>query len=64
MLTFDWDDEDMKQIAVHGGLRCSSCSHLFVQECGGGIDFHVSKHFNMRVADGDYPRWTSFPPQG
>lgn len=36
----------------------------FVQEYGGGIDYHVSKRFNVRVADGEYQRWSSFPPQG
>ena len=36
----------------------------FVQEYGGGIDYHVSRRFNVRVGDAEYQSWSSFPPRG
>ncbi len=36
----------------------------FVQEYGGGIDYHLKRRFNVRIADGEYQRWSSFPPLG
>ncbi len=46
------------------GNAAANARTYFVQEYGGGIDYHASKHFNVRVADGEYQRWSSFPPSG
>ena len=46
------------------GNPAANAHTYFVQEYGGGIDYHLSKRFNVRIADGEYQRWSSFPPQG
>lgn len=46
------------------GNIAANAHTYFVQEYGGGIDYHVSKRFNVRVGDGEYQSWSSFPPKG
>jgi len=50
----------------HGdpGNPAANGHNFFVQSYGGGVDLHVSRHFNVRVFDGEYQKWSSFPQNG
>jgi hypothetical protein len=50
----------------HGdpGNPAANGHNFFVQSYGGGVDVHVSRHFNIRAFDGEYQMWSSFPPSG
>ncbi len=45
-----------QQKAGDPGNVAANAHTYFVQEYGGGIDYHVSKHVNAWVADGEYQR--------
>ena len=36
----------------------------FAYGLGGGIDFHLKRHVNLRLIDYQYQRWPGFPPHG
>ena len=38
--------------------------NYFVQAYGAGIDLHATRHLNVRLADGEYQLWSSFPANG
>ena len=41
----------------------SSQSYL-IYAFGGGLDYHVSRHFNVRAFDFEYQLWPTFQPHG
>jgi opacity protein-like surface antigen len=42
----------------------SSSQSYFAYGLGGGVDFHLKRHINIRLIDYEYQRWPNFAPHG
>ncbi len=50
--------------SIKGGAQPGQAATFKVATFGGGLDYALSRHFNVRVFDYEYQRWISFPPRG